>query len=245
MARGKRLIAAGAAAFIAALILAFPAHIAYAWFAPAELRLSGISGSAWNGQAMEGEVAGFYFRDLSWRFLPLSLLTLEAGYTVAATVPAGFLQADIALGPGGGVNIGNLTAAVSIASFDALLPLNGIEGDVNLQFDRLVLDNGYPTEADGTLGLSSLVVRALSPAALGDYRAVLQTTDGGITGNVEDVSGVLDLAGTLAVSRDRTYSFVGQVAAEANAPDTVIQQLQFLGSPDEQGQREFRFEGRL
>jgi hypothetical protein len=66
-----------------------------------------------------------------------------------------------------------------------------------------------------------------------------------ISGVVEDLSGVLDVSGTFVLNRDRTYSFVGQVAANANAPDTVLEQLRFLGSPDERGRREFRFEGRL
>jgi hypothetical protein len=90
-----------------------------------------------------------------------------------------------------------------------------------------------------------LILRALAPSALGDFRAVLQTNDGVISAVVEDVSGVLDVNGNLVLQSDRTYSFVGQVAASANAPAAVVEQLRFLGSPDQQGLREFRFEGSL
>jgi general secretion pathway protein N len=245
MAHGKRLIAAGAAALVAALLVTFPARIAYQWFGPPEVALSGISGSIWNGAAVEGDVAGLYFRDFSWRLRPLSLFALKAAFAVAASPPAGFVEADVVLGFGGDVSIADLAAAASLASVSSFLPLNGVEGDLNLQFDRLVLHDGFPTEADGTLGISGLVVRALSPAALGDYRATVQTADGRIDGVVEDVSGVLQITGRLTVGRDRSYSFVGQVAANADAPGTLVQQLQFLGSPDQQGRREFRFEGRL
>jgi hypothetical protein len=183
--------------------------------------------------------------DLSWRFRPSSLFTLTAGFRVAAKPLSGTVEADIAVGPGGGVRVADLAAAVPLASVTSLLPVAGIEGDLSLQFARLALDGGVPTEASGTVGVSNLVLRALSPTALGDYRAVLQTVDDVISGVVEDLSGVLDVSGTFVLNRDRTYSFVGQVAANANAPDTVLEQLRFLGSPDERGRREFRFEGRL
>ncbi|MEX2125748.1 MAG: type II secretion system protein N [Woeseia sp.] len=245
MTPGNRLIVVGMATLVAGLVVTFPARIAYQWFAPPDLVLSGISGSVWTGKAVQGSAANFYLSDLSWRFRPLSLFTLKAAFRLAAKPPSGFIEANVAVGPGGGLSFTDLAAAVPLASLNPVLPLTGIEGDLSLQFDRLVIDDGFPTDANGTVGVSNLVVRALSPAALGDYRAVLQTTDAAISGVVEDVSGVLDISGTLVLDRDRKYSFVGKIAANANAPDTILEQLRFLGSPDQQGRREFRFEGSL
>jgi general secretion pathway protein N len=245
MAKAKRLIAVGVVALVAGLVVTFPARVAYQWFAPDGLTLSGISGSIWTGSATQGSAAGLFLSDVSWRFRPLSLIGLKLGYTIAAKVPSGFLEADVAVGVGGSVHFSELAAAMPLASFGTVLPMDGIEGDLSIRFEGLVVADGFPTHADGSIGISGLILRALSPTALGDYRAVLQTSDDGISGTIEDVSGALDLTGNLILGRDRTYSFVGKVAPTANAPTTVLEQLRFLGSPDQQGRREFRFEGSL
>ena len=124
-------------------------------------------------------------------------------------------------------------------------PLSGIEGDVSLQFEELVIKGGVPVEATGTINIANLVSRYLAPTPLGDFRAEFQTADDGILGSVEAVSGVLELAGTIRLTQDRNYKFVGQVAAKPNAPLSITQQLQFLGTPNSRGQREFRLEGQL
>jgi hypothetical protein len=51
--------------------------------------------------------------------------------------------------------------------------------------------------------------------------------------------------GTIAISPDRSYSLVGDVAARPGAPPSIEQQLRFLGSADDRGFRQFRFEGQL
>ena len=71
------------------------------------------------------------------------------------------------------------------------------------------------------------------------------TNNGQITGTVEDVSGVLDVSGQITINADRSYSFIGDVAALPGAPPSIEQQLRFLGSADQRGMRQFRFEGRL
>ena len=245
MANGKRLVAVGVAALIVGLVLTFPARIAYQWFSPGQVALSGITGSVWNGAAAQGSAGGLFLSDITWGFRPLPLLSLKAGYYVTAKLPSGFVETGVAIGTGGSVQFDDLEAVVPLSSLpDSLVPA-GVDGDLNLQFSALVLTDGAPTEAEGTVGVSGLVLHAVSATALGDYRAQLQTDDGVITGTVEDVSGVLDINGDLVLDRDKAYSFVGHVAAGPNAPAAVNDQLRFLGSPDQQGRREFRFEGTL
>lgn len=246
MPRVKLLAAAGIAAFLLALLVTMPARLAYHWFAPAELQLSGISGSVWSGRAAEGAAAGIYFSDLSWQFRPASLLTGKAACAVSARPAGGMLEADVAVALfGSNLLLRDLDAALPLDVFSRIVPMEGVSGNLGLRFSRIRIDGGIPTEATGTLRIMNLVLRPLSNRALGDYRAVFETGDEAITGTVEDVSGVLDLTGNAALKADRTYLFTGQVAAIPDAPSAVVQQLQFLGSADAQGRREFRFEGSL
>src|SRR5690554_236155 len=125
---GKRLIAAGVAALIVGLLVTFPARIAYQWFAPAQIALSGISGSVWSGAAAQGSAAGIFLSDVTWSFRPSSLLRLKAGYAVAARLPSGFFETGIAVGAGNSVRFEDLTAVVALSSLpDTLLPIAGVD----------------------------------------------------------------------------------------------------------------------
>lgn len=245
MASPKRLILAGIATLIIGLISTFPARVAYQWFAPGELKLGGISGSIWRGAAAQGSAGGVYLTNIKWRFRPLGLLTGKLQFATSGNPASGFFDADIALGAGGSFTLSDVAAAVPLSALADAFPLSGIEGDVSLQFEELVIKGGVPVEATGTINIANLVSRYLAPTPLGDFRAEFQTADDGILGSVEAVSGVLELAGTIRLTQDRNYKFVGQVAAKPNAPLSITQQLQFLGTPNSRGQREFRLEGQL
>ena len=245
MASPKRLILAGIATLVIGLISTFPARVAYQWFAPGELKLGGISGSIWRGAAAQGSAGGVYLTNIKWRFRPLGLLTGKLQFATSSNPASGFFDADIALGAGCSFTLSDVAAAVPLSALADAFPLSGIEGDVSLQFEELVIKGGVPVEATGTINIANLVSRYLAPTPLGDFRAEFQTADDGILGSVEAVSGVLELAGTIRLTQDRNFKFVGQVAAKPNAPLSITQQLQFLGTPNSRGQREFRLEGQL
>ena len=245
MSNSRLLILVGIATLLIGLIVSFPARIAYQWFAPDELQLSGIDGSVWRGSATQGSAGGIYIADLNWNFRPLALLTGELEFVSSSRLASGFLDATIALGVGGSLTLSDVAGALTLDTLAAMLPLAGIEGDVSMQFEELEIRNGLPVAATGTLNIANLVSRLLSPAPLGNYRAEFQTQDDGILGSVEAISGVLELGGTIRLNRDRSYQFVGKVAARPTAPANIAQQLQLLGSPDSRGMREFRIEGTL
>lgn len=245
MQRRTRLVATGGAVFLAGLVLLFPARVAYEWFAPETVRLSGISGTVWSGSAAEGTFGGFYAGNLDWRFRPAALFTGKAGYAVSADPAGGSLEANVGIAPGGSVHLTDLRARLPLAALGDVAAATGAEGRVDLQFDALVMDDDWPVRAAGAADLREFVIPALSPAPLGDYHAVFETANDGVTGRFEDVSGMLDLTGTLELRPDRTYVLSGRVRATNTAPSGLVQQLRFLGQPDANGMRSFRFEGEL
>ncbi len=242
----KRIVVFGVLAFILGAIAMFPARLAYSWFAPAGLQLSGIDGTIWHGSASEGLAGGIYIRDLSWNFRPLALLTGQLAYSTKFDPASGFMDADVAVSPGGNIAISNVAGSIPIQMLqDAIQPLRGFQGSVSLQLDAVIIEDGVPTSIDGIVGVAGLMAPMLSNMPIGNYRAVFHSDDDGVHGIVEDVSGVLDVEGTLTIAEDRSYAFIGQVAPRPDTPPLLVQQLQFLGSADAEGKREFRFEGRF
>ncbi len=241
----KRLILAGIATFVIGLVITFPARMAYQWLAPDELKLSGIDGTIWHGSAAQGTAGGLYLANISWSYEPLALLTGKFEFASSSNLASGFFDARIAVGLGGKLTLSDVSGALTLDTLTAILPLSGIEGDVSVTFEEVIIENGVPVEATGKLLLANLVSRYLSPTILGDYEAEFQTYDEGILASVESINGVLELVGMVKLTRNRNWEFIGKVAATPAAPLGISQQLQLLGSPDSRGKRDFRIEGQL
>lgn len=245
MPRISVLVAAGAAIFAVGLVVLFPARVAYHWFAPDGVQMSGIAGTVWSGTAAECRAGDLYLANLTWEFRPLALFTGKAGFAISADPAAGFVEGVVALSPGGTVHVSDLRARLPIAALEGLGALGEVDGMLEVDLESLVLDDGLPVRGLGTIEVANLVARQLSRTPLGNYRARISTVEGVVRADVEDVSGMLDLAGTIELREDRSYLLAGQVAPTASAPATVVQQLSYLGSPDANGMRSFRVEGEL
>ena len=243
--RPNRWIVIGVATLLLGLVVLFPARIAYHWLAPAELRLSGIDGTIWRGIAFEGQAAGLYIRNLHWDLKPLWLFTGKLAFAARLDPAGGFLSTDVFAGMDGTVLFRNLDGALPMGAMQTLIQAPGLDGRIRFQFLELEISDGLPLKAEGTVEITNLFVRGLATTTIGDFQATFATSDDGIVASVEDTGGMFNLAGTLRISPDRFYSLTGLIAPTPTTPPSVIEQLRFLGSPNEQGQREFRFEGQL
>ncbi len=241
----KSFLVIGLLTFVAGMVLMFPARVAYHLFVSEGAQLGGIEGSIWSGSAREMTVGGLYLRDVRWRMHPLRLFTGKLGFSIEGTPGNGFIEADLALGLGGKLSVANLNGSGTLQSFAAVLKMPGLAGNVSLQFERLHLRDGLPVTADGTITVAGLVAPLIDASSIGDYRMEFSTTESGVVASVEDSNGAFDLAGSLTISADRSYVFLGKIAATERTSAKLRQQLQFLGTPDDRGQHEIRFEGTL
>lgn len=241
----KSLVAIGVATFVLCALLTFPARVAYLWIVPDDIRLSGITGSIWNGSAVEGSAADMYFSSLSWTFKPLSLFVGKLELDAKINTTAGPISASAGISFGGKTTLSDLVGSLTLAAVHPALQANRIDGLLSIQMQSLTLENGIPTAATGVITIGNLLAGMLSPEPLGNFRAEFTTRDDGIVGVVADAGAILVVAGTITLGRDRAYLFTGSVAANAETPPALNRNLQFLGSPDANGRRQFRFEGIL
>lgn len=221
----------------------FPARVAYDWFAPDPIHLSGIDGSLWHGYAAAGVANGVYFTKLRWAFKPLALITGQVAFKISADTSAGNVSTSVAIGMGGQLSMSNLRARLSLDTLHPALHENRIGGVLNIQLQSLVLQDGWPSKARGSIGLGNLFAGAMGPASLGNFQVEFTTDVDGIIGTLTDTGAIFDVTGTIQLSNDRTYSLVGFVAENSQTPAAIKQNLRLLGSPDQNGRRQFRFEG--
>jgi general secretion pathway protein N len=241
----RGLITVGVLTLILGLIIKLPARVAVRWFAPPNIAISGIQGTAWSGNAGEVSVAGVYLRDVQWEFAPLRLFTASLSYQISATPVSGFVETDMSIGLGGVVSLSNLRASLPLEMFAEVIGVRGLQGNGSFQFERLEIANGMAVEADGTLQVADLTVPMVGRESLGGYKLEFFTQEDGISASIEDSDGVIDLAGSLQVKADRSYALVAEVIATPKTPESVRRQLQFLPPANERGQQELRLEGVL
>jgi hypothetical protein len=120
-----------------------------------------------------------------------------------------------------------------------------LQGSVSLSFERIQIVDGLATAADGTAQFADLIIPIFGRDSLGGYKAEFFTQNNGITASIEDTDGVLDMAGSLEVSADRSFKFIALVIAKPEAPQRIRQLLQTLPAANNRGQRELRYEGIL
>lgn len=241
--RTRGLVLLGVVTVAIALVVTFPARVAYRIVASPFAKMSGIEGTVWNGGARRFSTNGVYLHDLKWQMRPLQLFTGRAVYDVTGSPVSGFFESEVSVGLGGSVQIRNLTAAVPLQMFANAANIAGLRGGANLKLERLELVSGRATALDGSIDVTNLLVPMLSGSSLGGYRAEFFTQNNGIVASVEDTDGVIDLAGSLQLNPDKTYAFLAQVVAKAQAPENLKNQIKYLPAANDRGQHELRLEG--
>jgi hypothetical protein len=239
----RRLIFAGLITLIAGLVILFPARVAFNWFVPPGVSINGIRGTVWSGAAGHVSASGVYVGNVRWRIKPLRLLAGKLAYAIEGRPAAGFLDANVAVGFGGQFYVDELTGSLPVQGLAQVTGVRGLGGTANIRFEHLEISDGVPIAASGTVDIVGLLLPLLDQAPIGSFRVEFFSQQDGIIASIEDTGAVIDLAGSLKISTDRKYEFLGQVAATPETPPQMRQQLPFLGSANDRGQYEMRFEG--
>lgn len=246
------LVALGLGAYLAFVVVSFPAAVAHRWFAPGELRLAAVQGTVWRGSAAYGGVGSIGFSDLRWQLHPAALLTGALSLTAEARLADGFVASQITASANR-VELGSLRAAASLAGLREALGFGDVSGQVSIDFEALVLEDGWPVRAVGTARVRDLAAPPLMPVAgvetvpLGNYLARFAAAEEpGIVAALSDEGGPLELTGRLSIAPDRTYLFDTLVKPRADASEVLLQGLDFVaGAPNANGQRQFVQRGTL
>lgn len=247
-------IALGAGAYIAFAVASFPASTAYHWFAPAELRLSGVSGTAWSGGAALGSVPGLPMRDVRWNVSARSLLLGRVSAELEARLADGFVSTRAIASPSR-VRLEDVRASTSLTTLSGLaLPVGDARAQLSLSLDEFVLVDGWPVNAIGTLRIADLAVPPLFTTsgtrliALGSFVVELVDTEGsGIVGTLRDDGGPLEVTnGELRLDPDRSFVLRGLARTRSSASQALVDGVEnMMPEPNADGMRPFEIPGSL
>jgi general secretion pathway protein N len=243
--RGIWITLLAVVAFVAIVVARLPAT----WVVPAPpsaVSCAAVDGSIWSGACAGLTAEGSPLGDLTWSVHPLSLFTGKLAANVELTGPVAAVHGDFAVALDKSITVRNAQASVPLnQGIKRLLPaLQALSGSANANIVFARYAKGFVTQIQGRIEAHDLVSHDRDGVAtLGSYAVTFPAgagSSGDPTGELQDLAGPLAVQGTLRVMQDKPGVEVhGLVAPRADATPELRHQLEYLGSPDAQGRREF------
>lgn len=205
--------------------------------AGAPLQLQGETGSLWQGRARQLQVAGFAVGNPEWSFAPAALLRGRLAWDLSFRDPGGAAIARLALGPGGRVELRDLSGKLAAGRIGPLLPMSpGLGGDLVFDAVDLRLRQGRPVAADGQVRWLEAAITTPMPFVVGSAELQLRPDEAGIAGDYRATGADLTLEGTLATTPE---GYRTETLLEPRQPQ-LVNWLRTMGLP-QAGNNRFRY----
>lgn len=231
------------AAFAVIVLSRLPAS----WVFPhnPQFACANVEGSVWSGACAGLTVQHLELGDLSWDVAPLGFLRATLTAHVELVHGPVSARSDVALGLRGGVTLRNLVADLPLDPARVPRTPHQLRGTVHTDLALVRVEHGDLTGLKGRIEAHDLLQRTGHVTPIGSYALTFPGGDGDPIGTLQDLGGPLAVQGTLRLMHGPAYILQGEVSARADATPELLNDLQFLGSPDAAGRRAFSLAGTL
>jgi general secretion pathway protein N len=207
---------------------------------PADVKISGVSGTIWNGKAQQIVAHGLPVEGLSWE---LDVLPLLLG-TISAKVNAGNIREVDNISFSGDLSFSE--SSITAENFQSYLPTNLVisllplpfpvkaGGRFRLQLDELEYSQNCQTMIGKGQWLKAQVAGLDQNISLGNFDAYLSCDNGDVLLEVNEPNS-FGLSAVARIPSNMKYSVTGKFKPDPNLPREVQQAAQFFGKPDAQG----------
>ncbi|MEO0436322.1 MAG: type II secretion system protein N [Pseudomonadota bacterium] len=230
-------------ALVVALVIVFtlaimnvPARAVTMLLSGAPVQLSGLTGTALNGEAaraIANSPAGpIHLGRLSWSVNPFTLLTLSPKLDLESEWGRQRFSTRAGVGTDS-TSLSDVDASLPAALIRQLLPI-ALDGMLKLQLERFSLVDGVATEAQGRLVWESAAWLTNTGARpLGTYVAELSSSEqGAISADILTLSGSVVIEGSAQFQGDR-YELDLKLSGDGTPLDRELSQaLSLLASPE-------------
>jgi hypothetical protein len=225
--------------FLVVLAATAPAHLMARLLPTDSVRLSGFSGTIWEGEASSAIIAidrnWVQLGQVRWSLSQLYLLILSPTADVESRWGQQRLRANVRLSPSGNIRLRSLESRFSAGLIKRWLPMN-LRGDVSLQTNDFRISDGKAQSGRGRVvwqGASWRGSRGFRP--LGDY--VLEfavTAPQQLEGRVSTLAGPVTIEGGLNVN-GRSYAVDASLSSEQAFDPELASALELLAAPVDGG----------
>lgn len=206
------------------------------------VRLQGVTGRVWSGQAEGVSVRAIPLGSAQWQFSPVAGLRGRAdGQLSLAGGPAqltAMLSADRS-----DVTLRDLRATLPAKMLEPALDIPALRllGEIRIEAPDVVLKDGVLQSAQGFLEWKDLGVSGLAEARLGGLRVDFAPEGVVVVGRVRDLGGPLAVDGTIRV---QGQVFSAEIHLDAR-DDSVREALLYIGERKPNGGSLLRIDGAI
>ena len=203
-----------------------------------QLKYQQLSGRLINGQ-FDGlvieldEGKALRLDTLTWNWLPRELINGTMTVEWHSYSDLHRLQGELSLHS---PDSGAISGVGGYASFQWLKPWlhEALEGELQLQLDKLAFSGQRFTSADGMLAAYQVAWRSGGPSLeLGDYLMEFSLQAGDVIMNIQDQHANLGLVSTVRIAADKQYQLEGWVEPRKPLPPQVTGFINAIGVMDD------------
>ncbi|MEE4191738.1 MAG: type II secretion system protein N [Halieaceae bacterium] len=227
--------------FLLVLVSTAPARLVGYLVPEDQLRLSGFSGTLWEGVASNAAVATpegwVQLGRTRWSLSQIYLLALMPTMDIESEWGQQNLRANIRLYPSGDVLVRGLRTSFSASLIKQFMPVN-LRGTLTLESPRLKFADGVPAEGRGKLLWRQAFWRGVRGSQpLGDYELNFQVpAPAGGNAQVKTLAGPIRIEGSLEVS-GREYSVDASLTSDEVIDAELASALELMATPVDGGFR--------
>jgi len=209
-----------------------------------DLHCADTAGTIWDGSCSGMTLKGQAIGDLSWEVHAGRLLAGKFAASAVLTRGTGSARGTVELGFGGQLNGHDIHIDLPLdPTLVPQLPAN-LRGSVHADLASIQMQHDAITAVQGQIEARDLQLGVgASAEPFGSYSLTFSPATGPLVGQLGDLGGPLQVEGTVRLTPEPGYDLQGVVKPRANAPEALVRELQFLGSPDAQGRRPFAAAG--
>jgi general secretion pathway protein N len=238
------LIVFGVLVFAGIVVARLPAS----WVLPGPqsgVTCTDADGTIWNGTCSGLTVEQQAIGDLSWEVHAMRLLAGKINADIVVTRPTGSARGNVESGFDEKITARDILIDLPLdQDLTSGLPPNfhDVRGKLHAQIAYLRFYHQAVKTIEGVVEAHDLTDgQGANAQSWGSYSIIFPPGGtGDPLGRLKDLGGgPLAVEGTLRLSSEPGFDLEALVAARPSAPAELVQDLQFLGSPDEQGRRPF------
>lgn len=250
---GRRLIYVGIAAYLVFLLHALPASILTRYVLPSldrshNLRLQGVRGTIWQGEAINASVSNFNVGKLNWDLNSWGLLLgklklhLQFGHDDAQG------NAYVSVGLGGAVQAEDVNLQLPAEN---LMPLFygypvSVAGMLRGNLKQVSVERGRVLQAQGRIVWQNASIKAPQNIEMGDYLITLEPVNLGSKMEISDQGrGPIQAKITIFVKGTGEYRLNGWFKSRDPNQQDITEALRLIGRPDSSGRYWVRINSRL
>ena len=211
-------------------------------FIPRNVTCAELDGTVWEGSCSGLVAENIPVGNVTWQLRPMALLSRKLAGYFEVTRDANFVRGNIEASANGTITAHDLQADMPLDH--ALIPQlpRDLTGSVRVNLGSIHIEKNTVMSVQGLIEAHDLVQGSGNQrTTLGDFSVTFPAADPSKepVGQLQSLTGPLDVEGTLRLTRAPGYVLEGLVAAKPEAPPSLVKELSYLGSPDAQGRRPF------